>query len=105
MRDIRAVIFDFDGTLVLSPIDFGAMRQKVRELAATHRLKTPAADRPVLELLQDISAINNGDTAPFLAAARQCIETIEVAAARKSRPVLYAGESRHPSSLGGNALP
>lgn len=58
-EDIRAVVFDFDGTLAELTIDFGLMRRKVTALAQglldDEDLACPAGT-PVLEWLESLSA-------------------------------------------------
>ena len=55
---IKAVIFDFDGTLVLSEIDFGKMKNSIIQLARQYELQVPSIPLPALELIARIQTIN-----------------------------------------------
>ena len=49
--DLDALIFDFDGTLADSRIDFGLLRRRALDYLRARGLDpTPVADRPVLEI-------------------------------------------------------
>lgn len=54
LRDIEAVLFDFDGTLVHLNIDFGRMRAEVEALLPQYGLSTEGrCDLYILELIED----------------------------------------------------
>jgi len=87
---LRAVVFDFDGTLAEPVLDFGLMR---RELAALVRPfapgASPAPQVPVLEWLQGLAAglqaREPGAGPALLAAAHARIRELEVEAAGRTR--------------------
>ena len=95
--EIKAVVFDFDGTLALSPLDFGHMHRKARQALARYAEVPETLEGPILE---DIDRIC-GELAPVTAllarhAAMEAIEEVEVEAAREGalfpfvRPMLAA---------------
>ena len=45
MRPVKAVVFDLDGTLMNSKIDYGKMGNKIRELLTSRGLPEPLEDR------------------------------------------------------------
>lgn len=85
-EDIRAVVFDFDGTLAVQTLDFGVMRE--RAVAALSRFAPVAAvaTEPMMEELDRVCASLDAATA---AKARQAtmdaIVEVELEAARHSR--------------------
>jgi phosphoglycolate phosphatase len=78
--DIRAVLFDLDGTLVHTRIDFPAMKRAVLDLVSLEGLD-PEEFRAldVLALLEAASG-HLEDARPFLARAEQVLVEIELAA-------------------------
>ncbi len=92
-RPIKAVVFDFDGTLAVPTLDFGLMSQRV-ELAlapflnAAHGAAAKASPTPVpaLEHIENVCAGLSPTAAKTArAAAMQAIEDVEVEAAVRSR--------------------
>jgi len=75
-----AVLFDLDGTLVCSPLDFAAMKRDVLQLAAERGLETAA-----LEALDVLGIVAAGARLPgggeaFVRAAEERLARVEVAA-------------------------
>ncbi|HEX7601903.1 MAG TPA: HAD family hydrolase [Polyangiaceae bacterium] len=82
---IDAVLFDLDGTLVLSPIDFPAMRGAVRALATEEGVLEPLSAPDVLGLVREASELVR-DRPRFCARADAAILELELEAARGARP-------------------
>ena len=85
--EIRAWLFDFDGTLVEPSIDFDAMRRAVLEVVARYGLDPdPLARMYTLELIglveADLAQKGDGQTRAFVREAEEAIVAIEVEAAR-----------------------
>jgi phosphoglycolate phosphatase len=87
IQKIRGFVFDFDGTLALLNIDFGAMRQDILKLAEGFGLNAePLQPMPVLEMVESIRAslalkeCALGDT--FFCEAHRMIKERELRAAR-----------------------
>ncbi|CAN5443141.1 HAD family hydrolase [soil metagenome] len=80
---VRAVLFDLDGTLVHSPIDFDVMKRDVRALARAHGIDdTHLRATDVLGLVHEASALVSR-RAEFLEAAGAAILSEEERAARE----------------------
>lgn len=84
-REIEAVLFDLDGTLVLSPIDFGAMRRAVRTVAREEGAFRPLTAPDVLGLVAEAAELVR-DKARFCARADAAILALELEAACSARP-------------------
>ena len=88
---IRAVLFDFDGTLADSPIDFMAMRKRAAEAVAPltrHCLRT---DRPLMEALEELYAQMDAETAGLARGkAMRAVVDVEIEAARRARLFPFA---------------
>jgi phosphoglycolate phosphatase len=88
---IRAVLFDFDGTLVEQHIDFALMRRAVLQLAVRYGLDAaPLASMYALELVAHAEHLlgdgAGGRGRAFAAEAQQAILDIELEAAAEARP-------------------
>lgn len=87
LRDLRAVLFDFDGTLVHLTIDFDLMRDGLYELATRHGAEVNARCRQlfVLEFIAHVAAklshASAEQAARFEAEAQALIREIELEAA------------------------
>jgi len=80
---VDAVLFDLDGTLVHSPIDFAAMKRAVRALAARHGVDALTAT-DVLGLLTQASAlVAEADRPRFRDEAKAAILAEETRASRE----------------------
>ncbi|MFN3652441.1 MAG: HAD family hydrolase [Armatimonadota bacterium] len=77
---VRAVLFDLDGTLVHTHIDFPAMKRTVLELVSGHGLDpAPYAELDVLSAIQAACAALERPE-PFRSGAEAALEEIELAA-------------------------
>jgi len=87
---VRAILFDFDGTLIEPSIDFDEMRQRVLDIAARYGLDTgPLAGMHVLELVTKAAAElseHDGKSEAFVADTDQAVIDIEVEAASRVLP-------------------
>jgi phosphoglycolate phosphatase len=53
---LKALVFDFDGTLATLTLDFGEMRRRIAALAASRLPQTPTSNgRPVLEWIEALA--------------------------------------------------
>jgi phosphoglycolate phosphatase len=87
---LRAVVFDFDGTLAKLNIDFSRMRQEVLDLIAAcgiSRLPDNFRDLPVLELIAAGAVLasqrKTGGKSAFLTQAYASISGVEIEAAQR----------------------
>jgi phosphoglycolate phosphatase len=83
-----AMLFDFDGTLAVLNLDFGAMRRGVLDLAGTYALPVDTLQHLyVLEMIDHgallLAQQQAGRAAAFHRDAHQIIQDIEVAAAQQ----------------------
>lgn len=88
----RALLFDFDGTLITQRIDFGLMRRQVLRLVGSYGIDpAPLQGVYVLELIDlvrerlEVEAVGSG--AEFARAAQQAVLDIELAAAENAQPL------------------
>ncbi|HHX63316.1 MAG TPA: HAD family hydrolase [Chloroflexi bacterium] len=91
-RHVRALLFDFDGTLVEPGIDFGLMRRRVLDVVAAWGVDpAPLRALPALEAIARVEAVLHDDEARegFVARCHETILEIELEAAERVRP--YAG--------------
>lgn len=85
-------MFDLDGTLVCSPIDFGAMRRAVLALAGAHGVETaPLAELDILEIVAHASAASR-DPEGLRSAADAVLVAIELEACPGTREMPGAVE-------------
>lgn len=86
-RRLRALVFDFDGTLAELNIDFAAMRQAVEALARTRGFAAPwPAAGYLLEQVEVVaSALGNG----YGRQALELIEAVELEAAGRGRLFVF----------------
>jgi phosphoglycolate phosphatase len=90
--DVAAVLFDLDGTLIETRIDFDGMRREVLRLAEEAGVAAaPWAHLDVLGIL-DRAAADAPDPAALRAAAEAALTAIELAACPGAREVEGAGE-------------
>ena len=67
LRDIRAVVFDFDGTLAVLNIDFSEMRGQVFELMRQYGVnEEKIEERYLLEIIDEVVQILNQRVLPLL---------------------------------------
>lgn len=89
---IKAVVFDFDGTLAKLNIDFSLMREAVLELTAGYNVSIEGLNKLfVLEMIEagsELISINNpGNEADYTQRANRLISTIEIEAAKRGELV------------------
>lgn len=89
---IKAVVFDFDGTLAKLNIDFSLMREAVLELTAGYNVPIEDLNKLfVLEMIEAgrelISIHNSGKEADYAQRANRLISTIEIEAAKRGELV------------------
>jgi len=83
---IKAVLFDFDGTLAESALDFSVMREQAAEAIASLTALPMPKDRPLMEALAEVCAVLDTDTAfRVRERAMQAIAEVEVEAAGRAR--------------------
>ena len=92
ISQIKGLIFDFDGTLFITSIDFGIIRKKILTLANQLRLKIPQKSMPVLELIEEIKKANRRkkEIEIFVKKAKEIIEEEEEKCIKKAKPVAGA---------------
>ena len=99
---IRAIVFDFDGTLASLEIDFSMMKQQILGLAMEYGLGPDGLqDRYALEAIESASAQLSGQDVgaarEFETRARQIVEALELEAA--GRGLVFPGTRPALSSL------
>jgi len=101
LHDIKAVLFDFDGTLVESALDFSLMRRRAVAAIASLTDIPVCAQKPLMEALDGLYAMLDESTAARVRErAMQAVVQVEVEAAARSRlfpftlPVLEALRSQ-----------
>lgn len=87
-------MFDLDGTLVDTNIDFSRLKAKILALVEKHGLDpNPFADRHILELVSQAASLMKGrKAAAFTAEANKILEEIEVHSAENGCAVDGANE-------------
>jgi HAD superfamily hydrolase (TIGR01509 family) len=89
---VRAVLFDLDGTLVESQIDFGRMRREMLALAAEAECDLAALKAADILEIRDAACARACDPAAALTRAEARLVAIEREALERSTPVEGAGE-------------
>ncbi len=93
---LRAVVFDFDGTLAQTRIDFAAMRQRVIELAQKMGVRREQINQRlyVLELIDAIERkLPAARRAEFRSGAERIVLECEIAGCQQASPVPGASEA------------
>jgi len=90
LRDIRAVVFDFDGTLAVLNIDFSEMRDQVFELMRKYGVnEEKIEERYLLEIIDEVVQIlskrNSSAAEEFYQKAHLILHGIEMKAAEEGR--------------------
>ena len=95
---IRAVIFDFDGTLAVLNIDFNAMREQVFDLMRHYGVREELIkERYLLEIIDGAYQIlwekNQSGAEEFYQEAHRILHGVEMRAAEEGRLILGAEET------------
>jgi len=90
LRNIKAVIFDFDGTLAVLNIDFSSMRERVLDLMKQFGVdKKSIREKYTLELIDEVCQIllkkNDSNVDEFYRRAHLILHRIEMEAAGQGR--------------------
>ncbi len=98
LRNVRAVVFDFDGTLAVLNIDFSLMRERVFELIREYGVKeTTIRERYLLEIIDEVCPIiweeNASGAKEFYEKAHRILHEVELEAAEKGRLIPGAEET------------
>lgn len=84
----QAVLFDLDGTLIISKIDFYAMTQGVADMAKEYGIEDPILNQ--IDVLHSIQFcmrnLNPKDASIFQMKSEQLLVDIELSAAKDARP-------------------
>ena len=93
---IDTVLFDFDGTLVETELDFARMRREVLALSA-HYGTAPPKDLYILEIIDDtqqqLAARDPQAAKAFVQEAERVLADIEIAGAAQAQPLPGAEET------------
>jgi phosphoglycolate phosphatase len=90
LQNIRAVIFDFDGTLAVLNIDFSQMRDQVFKLMRNHGIdESSIEEKYLLEIIDEVALIlskrNSSAAEEFYQKAHLILHEIEMKAAEQGR--------------------
>ena len=90
LNEIKAVVFDFDGTLAVLNIDFSEMRERVFELMRKYGVREELLEeRYVLEIIDEVTLIlskgNSSAAEEFYQKAHLILHEIEMKAAEEGR--------------------
>jgi phosphoglycolate phosphatase len=88
LRSIKAIIFDFDGTLAVLNIDFSSMREKLFGLIKQYGVREESIEeRYLLEIIEEVYRIlwrkNPSIAEKFYQEAHQILHEVELGAAEK----------------------
>jgi phosphoglycolate phosphatase len=106
-RGIKAVVFDFDGTLAVLNIDFSGMREQVFELMTKYGVnEEKIVERYLLEIIDEVAQILNQENTSaaetFYQEAHQILHEVEVRAAEDGK--LLPGVEEALKSLRGKGF-
>jgi phosphoglycolate phosphatase len=107
LRGIKAVVFDFDGTLAVLNIDFSEMREQVFELMRKYGVnEEKIEERYLLEIIDEVVQIlnpkNPAAAETFYQEAHQILHEVELKAAEEGK--LLPGVEAALKSLRGRGL-
>ena len=107
LKKIRAVVFDFDGTLAVLNIDFSQMREQVFQLIRKHGIdESSIEEKYLLEIIDEVVQILNqknfSAAKEFYQEAHQILHEIELKAAEGGK--LLPGVEAALKSLRGKGL-
>lgn len=102
LRAIRAIIFDFDGTLAVLNIDFSSMRERIFDLMRRSGIKEEAIqERYLLEIIDEVYQIlrrkSSSSAETFYRDSHLILHRVEMKAAEKGR--LIPGTERTLESI------
>jgi phosphoglycolate phosphatase len=89
-RSVRAVVFDFDGTLAVLNIDFSEMREQVFGLVRKYHIKEELIEEKYLleiidEVVQILNQKNDAAAETFYREAHQILHEVELKAAEEGK--------------------
>jgi len=84
MKKIKGIIFDLDGTIISSVIDFSAMKRRIEKLAKEYNMKIPSKKLPALEMIEIIYRKNKKNREKFKKQAEKIIIEEEIAGIEKA---------------------
>jgi len=107
LHHIKAIIFDFDGTLAILNIDFSLMRDRIFDLMKRYRVgEESIQEKYLLEIIDETYQIlwkkNPSDAEDFYKKSHQILHKIEMGAAEKGSLIL--GAKRTLENLRGKGL-
>ncbi len=90
LQGIRAIIFDFDGTLAVLNIDFSLMRERIYDLMRRYRVREEMVqEKYLLEIIDEVYQIlwkkNPSDAEDFYQKAHDILHEIEMKAAEMGK--------------------
>jgi phosphoglycolate phosphatase len=90
LHAIKAVIFDFDGTLAVLNIDFSSMRERIFDLVRRYGIKEDAIqEKYLLEIIDEVYEMlwktNPSDAETFYQESHDILHQVEMRAAEKGR--------------------
>ncbi|MCM8777784.1 MAG: HAD-IA family hydrolase [Candidatus Omnitrophica bacterium] len=80
--NVKGVIFDFDGTIVKSTINFKKIKEEILKEAKKNNLKIPDKNLPILELLEGVKRQNR----KFYFLGHRILKQLEIKASEKTEP-------------------
>ena len=106
-KGLKAIIFDFDGTLAILNIDFSLMRDRIFDLIKRYRVTEELIqEKYLLEIIDETYQIlwnkNPSDAEDFYKKSHQILHKIEMGAAEKGSLIL--GAKRTLESLRGKGI-
>ncbi|OGP76124.1 MAG: hypothetical protein A2V86_02190 [Deltaproteobacteria bacterium RBG_16_49_23] len=98
LQNVRAVIFDFDGTLAVLNIDFSLMRERIMALIRRFGVdEGTIKERYLLEMIDEVYPMlwkeNASSAEEFYERAHQILHEVELRAADEGRLIPGAGET------------
>ncbi|MGC8667969.1 MAG: HAD family hydrolase [Chthonomonadales bacterium] len=89
---VRAALFDLDGTLIQTEIDFDAMRRAMRQLALRYGIRVDPTERDVLAIVEEARAAlaREGDPAQAAALRKEAFAALEAIEERHVRDAKVA---------------
>jgi len=106
-KRIKAIVFDFDGTLAVLNIDFSSMKDRVFELMKHYGIKEEAVqEKYLLEIIDEVYKIlwkkNPSDAETFYQESHDILHQVEMKAAAEGK--LISGAERTLESVRGKGV-